>query len=108
MAKTFIVDPAFLAKHPRAFTVVEVPGQKPKRVALGETTIEVPAGAGGPDRIINVPAPTQAELKILFERGDRHIIQVDVVEHAEPEIPEEIEVSEPAFFKKRGKKNDSE
>lgn len=106
MAKKFIVNPAFLAKHPRAFTVVTIPGQKPKRVALGETTIEVPAGAGGPDRIINVPTPTQDEFKILFERGDRHIIQVDVTDI--DEIQEEIEVLEPSFFKKRGKKNASE
>lgn len=77
MAK-YEIDPDFKASGKTAFTVIRAKynGGKPKRVALhGQCTIEEPASAGGPIQKIEVPAPTPAELKILFEQGCKYIIK---------------------------------
>lgn len=77
MAKKYGIDPKYLAKHPSSFTVVMIPGAKPKRVAIGDGNITVPAGIGGPEQKLTIPNPTQQELKILFEAGVSYVIEID-------------------------------
>jgi hypothetical protein len=100
MAKKYIIDPAYLAKHPRSITLILIEGQAPKRVAIGETEITVPAGIGGPERKISAPAPTQHELKVLYDAGTKYVLCID-------EQPETV-IDPTPEVKKWNKKKDSE
>lgn len=99
MAKKYIIDPAYLVKHPRSITLVLIEGQAPKRVAIGETEITVPAGIGGPERKISVPAPTQYDLKVLYDAGTKYVLCIDEPDAVIEPTPE---------IKKWNKKKDSE
>lgn len=90
MVKKYGIDPKYLEKHPSSFTVVMIPGAKPKRVAIGDGNITVPAGIRGPEQKLKIPNPTQQELKILFEAGVSYVIEID----------------EPASFKKAKDEDD--
>lgn len=88
MAKTYGIDPKYLAKYPSSFTLV--PGTT-KRIAIGDGNITVPAGIQGPEQKLTIPNPTQQELKILFEAGTSYVLEID----------------EPTFLKK-GKEEDND
>ena len=100
MAKKYYIDPNYLARHPRSMTLIRVKGQASRRVAIVETDITIPAGIGGPERTLSLPAPTQYDLKVLYDAGTKYVLCID--EQSEPVIDPTPEV------KKWNKKKDSE
>lgn len=99
MAKKYIIDPNYLARHPRSMTLIRVKGQAPRRVAIGETDITIPAGIGGPERTLSLPAPTQHDLKVLYDAGTKYVLCIEVPDEVIDQTPE---------VKKWSKKKDSE
>jgi len=69
----YVIDPDFLAENRPVYTIIRAKnnGGKPKRVVLAASDVEITTtqGPGGPAQKVRVPAPTAAELKILFEQG---------------------------------------